>query len=144
MALIKCSECGADMSDKAKACPKCGFENNFVFCTECGKKVSGKARMCPDCGAPIQNNETYSNNTYQGANTKSKVAAALLAIFLGTLGIHNFYLGYTGRGLGQLFLTIFGWIIIVGPLASAIWALVDFILILTNKDARDAHGNLIV
>ena len=24
MALIKCSECGADISEKASACPKCG------------------------------------------------------------------------------------------------------------------------
>ena len=27
--LIKCPECGNDISDKAKACPKCGWQVNF-------------------------------------------------------------------------------------------------------------------
>ena len=30
------------------------------------------------------------------------MAAGILALFLGTLGIHNFYLGYTGKALFQL------------------------------------------
>ena len=33
---------------------------------------------------------------------KSKVAAGLLAIFLGTLGIHKFYLGYITEGIIML------------------------------------------
>lgn len=30
MALIKCSECGADISEKASACPKCGCPLNIT------------------------------------------------------------------------------------------------------------------
>jgi len=62
---------------------------------------------------------------------KSKVAAALLAFFLGCLGIHNFYLGYTGKGLAQLLITVLtaGYGIIV----TGIWAFVEFILILTGS-----------
>src|SRR5258708_23603910 len=37
---------------------------------------------------------------------KSKVAFVLLGIFLGTLGIHNFYAGYTGKGVAQLLITV--------------------------------------
>ena len=39
-------------------------------------------------------------------NAKSKMAAGLLGIFLGSLGIHNFYLGYTGKAVAQLLITI--------------------------------------
>lgn len=38
--------------------------------------------------------------------TKSKVAAGLLAIFLGTLGIHKFYLGYITEGIIMLCVTL--------------------------------------
>lgn len=49
-----------------------------------------------------------------GGPTKSKVAAGLLAIFLGTLGIHKFYLGRTGEGILILVLDILlGWTFIV-------------------------------
>jgi TM2 domain-containing membrane protein YozV len=62
---------------------------------------------------------------------KSKVAAALLAFFMGGLGIHRFYLGYTTIGIIQIF-TCGG---------CGIWALIDFILILSgslqDSDGRD-------
>ena len=56
---------------------------------------------------------------------KSRLAYILLALFLGFLGIHNFYAGRSGTGLTQLLLTIFtGWLI--APLVLVlIWVLVD-------------------
>lgn len=42
------------------------------------------------------------------ANTR-KIIAALLAFFLGGLGIHKFYLGYTGAGLVFVLIQIAGW-----------------------------------
>lgn len=67
---------------------------------------------------------------------KSKIAAGLLGIFLGSLGVHNFYLGRSARGGLQLGLTIAGVIlsfIFVGIfvlLGVEVWALVEGILIL--------------
>ena len=62
----------------------------------------------------------------------------LLAFFLGALGIHNFYLGYTGKGIIQLILTI---TVICAPV-SAIWAFIEFIMILARSGgyATDAQG----
>ena len=43
-----------------------------------------------------------------GYNQKSRLAAGLLGILLGTLGVHNFYLGFTTRGVVQLLVSIIG------------------------------------
>lgn len=67
---------------------------------------------------------------------KSKMAAGMLAIFLGTLGIHNFYLGYTRNGVIQLVLTL----TMIGAIPSAIWAIIDAIHIFTGELAVDANG----
>lgn len=79
---------------------------------------------------------------------KSKIAAALLAFFLGTLGVHNFYLGYKAKAWTQLGLTIFGYvtaIVIIGLVfifAVGIWAFVEFIMILAGggQYRTDANG----
>jgi TM2 domain-containing membrane protein YozV len=54
---------------------------------------------------------------------KSRTSYIVLGIFLGSLGIHNFYAGYTGRAVGQLCLTVLtlGYLGIV----SWIWAIIE-------------------
>ncbi|TCD53698.1 NINE protein [Alloscardovia theropitheci] len=71
--------------------------------------------------------------------TKSKVLAAVLAFFLGGIGIHNFYLGKTTRGIIQLVMGTVGWILIVPPLISAVWGFVEFILILVAAPGTPYH-----
>ena len=70
---------------------------------------------------------------------KSKLAAGLLGIFLGALGVHNFYLGYTGKAVAQLLLTLIGWIILIGPIISGIWALIESVLILCSSYGSNWH-----
>lgn len=53
-----------------------------VYCRGCGKELHETAEACPSCGAP----------QFQ-VGDKNKTVAALLALFLGYLGIHRFYLG---------------------------------------------------
>lgn len=61
---------------------------------------------------------------------KSQLVALLLAIFVGVLGIHRFYLGHTGIGIIQL-LTFGGF---------GIWALIDLILIISG-DLKPKNGD---
>ena len=65
---------------------------------------------------------------------KSRVAAGILAILLGTYGIHSFYLGNTSRGLLQLLLSLFtcG----IGAIVMFIWGIVDGVRILTRKSPK--------
>jgi TM2 domain-containing membrane protein YozV len=58
-----------------------------------------------------------------GGGGKSQLTAVLLCFFLGGLGIHRFYLGYTWQGIVQL-LTLGG---------LGIWTIIDFIRILTGS-----------
>ena len=59
---------------------------------------------------------------------KSKIAAALLAFFLGGLGAHKFYLGKVGQGILYL---VFCWTGI-----PAIVALVEAILYIIASDSE--------
>ena len=61
---------------------------------------------------------------------KSKLTAILLCLFLVSLGIHRFYLGYTLIGVIQL-LTFGGFII---------WAVVDLIILIIGS-LKDSEGN---
>ncbi len=61
------------------------------------------------------------------AEGKSQLIALILAVVVGTLGVHRFYLGYTGRGILLAALTLVGWIIIVGPLIALVMTVIDAI-----------------
>ena len=63
---------------------------------------------------------------------KGFVPAILLCFFLGALGVHRFYVGKIGTGILQLF-TLGG---------LGIWALVDFIMIVTGN-FKDKQGLVI-
>ena len=52
MAMIICPECGAQISDKAAACVKCGCP--VITCSECNALVSDNAEACAECGCPIK------------------------------------------------------------------------------------------
>ncbi len=66
---------------------------------------------------------------------RNKYVAALLAFFIGTLGIHRFYLGRTGSAITMLVLSC----TIVGIIVSAPWALIDTIRYLMMSDAEFAQ-----
>lgn len=66
---------------------------------------------------------------------KSKIAAGLLGIFLGGIGIHRFYLGYTGIGIAQIIVSFATCGI------GSFWGFIEGILILCNSTiTTDADG----
>lgn len=82
---------------------------------------------------------------YPMMSSKSKLAGGLLGIFLGTFGVHNFYLGHTGKAVAQLLISLlsFGFLAPV----SSIWGLIEGILILASNPnstwGRDSDGNVL-
>lgn len=108
------------------------------FCSNCGNELQENAYVCLKCGAKV-GEQPVSRVNDVNPNAKSKMAAGLLGIFLGGLGIHNFYLGNTGKAVAQLLISILS----CGFLSpvSAIWGLIEGILILTGSINTDASGN---
>ncbi|MDY4492164.1 MULTISPECIES: TM2 domain-containing protein [Schaalia] len=68
-----------------------------------------------------------------GYAPKSKIVAGLLGILLGSIGIHNFYLGKTTRAIVQIIVTIvtFG--------LGGIWGFIEGILILVSRPGTPWH-----
>ena len=96
---------------------------------------------------PWQANQAYSQpygQPYQqpyaqaAPNTKDHVAAGLLAIFLGSLGIHKFYLGYNTPGFIMLAVTIVGSIFSLGlaGLAMVVISIVEGVLYFSKSQTE--------
>ncbi len=106
-----------------------------MYCPQCGKEISAQDTFCPICGAHQAPGQPSVQTAYQGnPELKSKLVAGLLGIFVGELGIHRFYLGYTGIGIAQILVTIFTFGI------GGLWGFIEGILILTGSFKKDAQG----
>lgn len=128
MALILCSECGKEISDKAERCPNCGAPvTKTKFCKYCGEKIDVDCIVCPKCGKQVEvlngnDRNIIINNSASAAsgvtfpvvygNPKNKWVSLLLCIF--TICGHKFYEGKIGMGilyLCTLGLFGIGWLI---------------------------------
>ena len=120
-----------------------------MFCKQCGKPIDDGQELCEDCkntantnqgtaGQTINVNVNSGNTGSANPQAKSKMAAGLLGIFLGAFGVHNFYLGYTGKAVAQLLITILSCGFLA--FASSIWGLIEGILILTGSINVDGYG----
>lgn len=83
---------------------------------------------------PYQTPKTYGQ--------KSRIAAALLAFLFGAFGVHNFYIGSTGKGVAQLIIGIVGSAITCGIalVVTEIWGIVEGIQLLKGTKTVDGHG----
>ena len=114
-----------------------GFDNSDV--QDWGQLPQGYSAN--GAGAYYPSSRNGGNGTfYPGAGEKmprSKLVAGIMGIFLGGLGIHNFYLGRTGRGIAQLLITVlsFGMLGIV----SETWGIYEGIRILLSGPGDEWH-----
>ncbi len=102
MALINCSNCKGEISNKAKACPHCGQpvipiipvveEPKPFLCEECGSEIHDELEACPNCGCPVHCDDKIVEDTPQKVevtavnlpkmkqNTKKYIIIAVVAI----------------------------------------------------------------
>lgn len=136
-----CQNCGNEVNENQEICLKCGsklnnvktasVESNKAYCGNCGTELNTNQEICLKCGVRV-------NNASSSKSGKSKVAAGLFGIFFGCFGVHNFYLGYTGKAIAQLLITLLSCFLL--SFVSAIWGLIEGILILAGN-TKDANGN---
>lgn len=139
MALIRCPECGSQVSDNARSCPKCGYSfTKMKFCKHCGERIPEDSIICVKCGRQVENSggnsggitinnaatssASASSNAQSVQNTQkarekkeiNKTTALILCILFGYFGAHKFYEGNVGLGilyLCTLGLFCIGWIV---------------------------------
>jgi TM2 domain-containing membrane protein YozV len=101
----------------------------LINCSECDRQISDQAAACPNCGAP-------GPNPVLVTPTKSRSTTVLLAILLGGIGIHWFYLNRPG--LGFLYL-IFCWTFI-----PALIGLIEavYFLGMSEREFQDACNGI--
>lgn len=92
---------------------------------------SGKAAVAPFVPPVVSKSEV----------TFKRITAGILAILLGSLGVHKFYLGFVGSGMILLLLSVFS-LGILFPLTGAV-GLIEGILYLVKTD-RDFYDDYIV
>lgn len=135
MALITCKECGKEVSDAAKTCPHCGAPVvKEIYCSNCGEKVPATECFCPKCGVSLKG-AAYCSGSKRGED--DKIITALLAIIVGGLGIHYFYLGKTKAGILTILLSV---------ITCGIWTCIMFIqgvlmLVMPDETFKDKYIN---
>lgn len=166
-----CRNCKNQLGEDAAICMQCGVPvgKGKNYCPVCGEQTHPEAVMCVKCGSSFIKEEAPA----EPVGAKSAMVAGILGIFLGALGVHNFYLGYTKKAVVQLLLSIFSiffamlyvagivgftfeWEIgalifavislIIGVLCSiavGIWAFVEAIMLLCGAKKKDGKGNLL-
>ena len=123
-----CKNCGEQMNDNQAICLKCGFKTGTgnSFCANCGQPVDASADVCLSCGV-----ETKTKNDLAG---KDKVVIILLLVFLGGIGIHNFVMGETKKGVAKILLNTVGFLLCgLGPVVCLVLLIMELVNIASDK-----------
>lgn len=140
-----CKNCGEIyQADDAVMCTKCGVSRGqgYNYCSSCGRQLDSGQTVCLNCGV--------AHRVVEGSGSKSRVTAGLLGIFLGSFGVHNFYLGYTTKAVTQLVCTMVGYLAsclgigVFVVMGTAIWGFAEGLMILSSKIDMDGQGNPLV
>jgi len=97
------------------------------YCHNCGEQIDEKAVICVHCGV---RQAGTSSGLDLNLGEKNRTTAGLLALLLGGIGIHKFYLGNSAAGIIYL---LFFWTFI-----PAILALIEGISLLSMSDEEFA------
>jgi TM2 domain-containing membrane protein YozV/DNA-directed RNA polymerase subunit M/transcription elongation factor TFIIS len=101
--------------------------SSHKYCSECGARLTRQARYCAECGA----SRTERDPVRADANNK-KTTAGILAILVGSLGVHKFFLGLTTPAVVMLLVTVLtcG----IGGIVMHVIGIVEGITYLTRSD----------
>lgn len=132
------------MSEELKKCPYCAemVPAEAKKCKFCGEILDATLRELEmlkqqnnSGNGPIVVNNNNNNNNNNGSiqyAPKSRTTYIILALFLGGLGIHNFYAGRSGAGIAQLLISLcLGWLI-VPAIIVGLWALIEIFVVKTD------------
>lgn len=122
MEIMFCRNCGKQIDDKAVVCIHCGVlpKTEKNFCYNCGEATQINQVICVKCGVALPAEKGLLQTGQEEKKYKNKTVAGLLAISLGPLGIHKFYLGYTKEAMITMIVFI-GGLFLAGVPSLVIW-----------------------
>ena len=85
-----------------------------MYCEKCGTEIEEGQAFCQKCGAPVSPAAEPVKEEKKPLPIEDKILMIFIAFFLGGLGIHNFMMGETKRGIAKILLTFccgVGWIL---------------------------------
>ncbi len=96
-----CKNCGVEMNENQAICVACGVKTGVgnKFCANCGKEMAPGAEVCLNCGVAAKK----SGGDLAG---QDKIVMILICLFLGGLGIHNFMMGETKKGVFKIIMSL--------------------------------------
>lgn len=133
--MIACAGCGYAAPPNAQ-CGYCGHVNGTLAAPS-QQVVAANANYGAVPAPPVPTVPYYPNQApayLAVAPPKNRLAYILLGLFLGHLGIHNFYAGRTGTAVTQLLLMLFLFWTVVVPVGIFVWVIVEICTV--KKDAR--------
>ena len=143
-----CRNCGQLLAEEHLNCPNCGCPKGMGigFCENCGEKLIPGTAYCARCGAPAAMVQPQPPQPVKKA--RSRWAAAAFGIVLGAFGVHNFYLGHTGKGIAQIAITgaVYGAVCsgtlpeAAAVLLAGLWGFIDGVFIAIGETKTDADG----
>ncbi len=141
-----CEYCGGEIKEKNNNCIYCGAPCKYHAVNRTDKNISTTQNITPDNNIPFYRKKDISPLKFAKEDTedddiftseesrKSRIAYIVMAIILGSLGIHNFYAGYTKRAVFQVLLTLLtGWTVAT---LVVLWIWIFIEIIIVNKDAK--------
>lgn len=115
-----CKNCGQQINENQAICLNCGVKvgEGTTFCANCGNPVQAGAEVCMSCGFAVKKAGDLAG--------RDKLTMILICLFLGGLGIHNFMMGETKKGIVKIVASFLCGL-------GGILALIDLIKIATDK-----------
>ncbi len=117
-----CKNCGKEINENQAICLSCGVKKGTgsTFCENCGQPVAAGSDVCLNCGVAVK------NGAAGDLAGKDKTTMIIICLFLGGLGIHNFMMGESKKGILKIVLSLCAGL-------GGIVALIDLIKICTDK-----------
>ncbi len=142
-----CRNCGKEVPVNAEFCTNCGVRplNAENFCQNCGAETRPEQEVCLKCGILLKKQKDPTR--------KNQLIALLLCLFIGSLGVHRYYMGRVGSGVAMLLLYLSGFfaflftiryrgLYVLAAIAFVgffVWWIIDLISIATGK-MKDGEG----
>lgn len=144
-----CKYCGTAMSEDARFCPSCGnkTKDTRILTPEDNKPTMGLANV---------SGKGFFGEVVRSAHESEKTTktALILAVLFGLFGGHSFYTGHLNKGITKIIASVFGltfpfgflmnipalgWVQVAALLGSAVWLIIDIIMIATGDytDSED-------